>query len=176
MKKFITAIVLSLSLMASPAFAQDGAAQEANKAAHAAQVAAASTPAQAPTPPPTQVGQAAQEVSSAITNALAQTARTLNVELQDLAKSRLGFFLMTLIVFHLAGDQINQWIVAFVWLFFTATPFFWWIRRTFGVRDEKGKFQGLKWTPDNKEEAPMGAIIASVFAIGIMLGFAIFLP
>lgn len=167
MKNLFAALTLSVALMFSvPSMAQE-APQEPQKTEEVAKAPA----------PQTSVGTAALEVSDALTNALTKTARSLNVEIQDFVKSPAGIVSIIFLAFHLAGDQINQWISAFVWLFCTTVPFFWWIRKTFGYRDEKNKAR-LRWTNDsnNSEEAPAGAIIATIFAAIIFITFAVLLP
>lgn len=170
MKKIFSALLLSIAmLVAAPAFAQD-AAKEANHAA-AVEAASKATPVAVVEKPNEFV-----RVADGLSDALTRTASKLNVELQDFAKSPLGIFTMLLIVFHFAGNEINQWASAIGFLILMGGTWLWWARKTFGEYNEKGKFVKFKWWNGNSGDIPGGALIAFVTAITILIVFACKLP
>lgn len=165
-------LLLIAALALSPmVYAQDAATE----AAKAAKAATTTTVVEAPATAPaasrkTSVGKVAEELSDALT----MTAKKLNVELQDFAKSPLGIFTMALIVFKLAGTEINMYISAFTFLFCMGIPWLWWTRRTFGEFNEKNKLVKLNYW--NGKDFPGGALFAFTSAIIIIGVFAVKLP
>ena len=167
--KFITAMMLTVAMaFSAPVFAQDAA----KDAEHAAAVAAAQ---KASSPAAQNVKNEFVVIADGLADALTSTAHKLNVELQDFATSPLGLFTMAIVVYHFAGDVINQWASALVFFFLTGSMWLYWTRKTFGVYDEKNKFVKYQWW-DGKVDAPVGAIFAFLSAIVIMVGLAIKLP
>ena len=161
-------LIAALAMSPMVVYAQDAATEAAKAAAVAT---AAEAPATAPAASQkTSVGKVAEELSDALT----MTAKKLNVELQDFAKSPLGIFTMALIVFKLAGAEINMYISAFVFLFCMGIPWLWWTRRTFGEFNEKNKLVKLHFW-DGKD-FPGGALFAFTSAIIIIGVFAAKLP
>ena len=165
-------LLLIAALALSPmVYAQDAATEAAKAAKAATTTTVVEAPVTAPVAPQkTSVGKVAEELSDALT----MTAKKLNVELQDFAKSPLGIFTMALIVFKLAGTEINMYISAFVFLFCMGIPWLWWTRRTFGEYNEKNKLVKLHFW-DGKD-FPGGALFAFTSAIIIIGVFAAKLP
>lgn len=172
MRKIFAALLLSFAFIGAPAMAADPA-QEANHAAAVEAAKATSAPAVEVAPQSTNEF---VRVADGLADALTRTASKLNVELQDFAKSPLGIFTMLLIVFKLAGHEINQWFGAMTWLVLTGGLWLWWSRKTFGVFNEKGKFVSYKWWNGESGDVPGGAIIAFVTALVILIVFAVKMP
>lgn len=169
MRKIFAALLLSIAMVATPAFAQDSA-KEAN---HAAAVEAAKA-----SSAPTLVAQKSELVNIAdgLADAVTRTASKLNVELQDFITSPAGFLLILVVIFKFAGAEINQWIGALTWLFIFGGLWIWWSRKTFGVYNEKGKLQSFKWYSGESQDFPGGAFVAFITAVIIMAGFYAQLP
>lgn len=169
MKQIIVALFFAVAMAFTfPSFATE----TAETASHAAAVAAAS---KANTAAPSVTQNEYVSIAHGISDALTATAQKLNVELQDLASSRLGFFVMVIIIGKMAGAEINQWASALTFLFLMGGVWMYWSRKTFGVFNEKGKFVKYEWSTTTGD-VPGGALIAFITALIIIITFAAKMP